>query len=326
MQYLDLPAFAYAPHVVRSQQFNPGDLDHLFRLVEEIRKRPDFFSSVLADIEVAILFWEQSSRTRTSFQKACQMLGANPLVVEDMTKFSSAAKGESLADSVRQYLAQGYRYLIIRHKDEGSVEQAAGVAGPGNPVINAGDGKGQHPTQTLLDLYTIWKEFGTLERPLIVGVLGDLLRGRTVHSLVYLLGKFRRVQFVFISPPDSRMKPDLLEHLDRHYVPYVEHTAGDLRKVVRDLDVLYVTRPQTERAKDDDEKATLIAQYQSFIVTDEVANAMPKHGIIFHPLPRTFEIPTEVDKNPRARYFQQMENGRFVRAGLLTWIKYLMTA
>lgn len=313
------------PHVLRSQQFDPDDLRYLFQKAEAVRHTPSIVHGLLTGQRIAILFSEPSSRTFNSFIEAAELLDARVRANQHMALFSSEVKGESIADTISVFTAYGYRYFVLRRKEEGGVDEAAVAAGPSCSVINAGDGAGQHPTQALLDVYTIWREF-TLDRPLSVGLLGDLRHGRTVHSLVYLLAKFPNVSFAFFSPESVRMKEGILEHLREHGRMYAEYFYGDLRRYVGGLDVLYVTRPQIERVASDEERQAMRNDYRLWTVTPEVADAMPASGIIMHPLPRNEELPTTLDGNPRARWREQMANGLWIRAALLAWIQEIRDA
>jgi len=311
------------PHVLEAQQFEPDTLESLFTVADAIRSSPDNFRGTLAGRKVALLFAQPSSRTRGSFQIAAEMLGAHVHVEEHMAAFSSVVKGESLEDTVRTFARYGMQYFIIRWNAEGSVARAAAVAGPTIPVINAGDGPGQHPTQALLDLYTIWQEFGAFTVPFPVCFVGDLANSRTVHSLVYLLAKYELVQFRFVSPQSARMKPGIIEHLGRHGRIFEEHFEDGmpLAEAAFRSNMLYVTRPQLEYQDSDAGRQQLVEQYQQFIVTSKVAHGMSQGSIILHPLPRNFELPEEVDANPRARYFDQVENGLWLRMALLERIE-----
>lgn len=310
------------PHVIQSQQFSISFLLELFRVANAIRSRPESYFGRLINRTVAILFDQPSSRTFASFVLACQRLGASVVPMEHMARFSSVAKGESLEDTVRMFLEYDVDYFIIRWHEEGSVARAAEVAGPEHPVINAGDGPGQHPTQALLDTYTIWREFYDLDRPIVVGIVGDLLNGRTAHSLAYLLGKlFPNVSFFFISPESARMKPAVIEYLHRHSRHLQEVTKPRLFELANAFDVLYMTRPQLEYHDDDEQRTALIELYKPFVLTPDIVEEMKPDAIILHPLPRTFELPAEIDTNPRARYFQQMGNGLWLRMALLERIE-----
>ncbi len=310
------------PHVLESQQFTIPNLMELFHVADAIRSRPEKYRDVLHGREMVVAFSQPSLRTFTSSIRAAQRLGANVLAFENAKEFSSVAKGESLEDSVRILVGYGTDYFIIRWHTEGSVAKAAAVAGPDHPVINAGDGPGQHPTQALLDAYTIWREFKHFDRPLVVGMVGDLQRGRTVHSLTYLLGKlFPNVSFFFISPESAPMKPEIIDYLKRHERRFVEVKQPRLYDLADAFDILYMTRPQTDQEDDPGARAQLIAEYQQFILTPEVAERMKPEAIIMHPLPRTFELPPEIDQDPRARYFPQAQNGLWLRMALLERIE-----
>lgn len=308
------------PHVLRAQQFDPADLTKLFRRAEEIRKDPSAVHDVLKGQRVAVLFEEPSTRTFHSFLTAAEMLGVSVRPEQHSAKYSSEAKGETIEDTIRTFQRYGFKYFILRRTLEGSVERAAHAAGDRCPVINAGDGTGQHPTQALLDAYTIWRHFGRLDEPLHIGMVGDLKNGRTVHSLVYLLAKYDDVRFTFNSPESHRMKPGIIEYLTKHGRTFTERFGGDLCELVSNVSVLYVTRPQLEREEDEAGVAALIESYRDFIVTKSVAEAMPLPSIIMHPMPRTFELPEEVNDDPRARYFDQVENGLWIRMALLAAI------
>ncbi|MBI4426730.1 MAG: aspartate carbamoyltransferase [Candidatus Kerfeldbacteria bacterium] len=309
------------PHVLRMQQFQPEHLDYIFHLADEIRADRSRFSGVLNGVNVAVLFNQDSSRTRITSHRAAAMLGAAVHVEPNMEKFSSVAKGESLGNTIDLFRVLEFDYFFIRWKTEGSVAKIARELGRRFPIINCGDGPGQHPTQGLLDLKTIKDEFGTLNRKLRVGFCGDLSGSRTAHSLVYGLSKYPQIEFVFISPPMARMKPGIIRHLRKHRRKFSEHTSGLTPEVVRTLDVLYMIRPQTEYQDKQEDRDKLVAQYRRFILTPALAKTMKKRSIIMHPLPSTFEYPRETQLNPRARHQQQMHNGIFVRAALLVWIR-----
>lgn len=236
-------------------------------------------------------------------------LGGQVLSAESAAKASSAAKGESLEDAIR--VVSGYAdTIVLRHSEIGAAARAAQVASV--PVINAGDGAGHHPTQALLDLYTIRKELGRLDH-LRIGLMGDLRNGRTVRSLAILLSRFPGNELVLISPPGLRMGDDVLRSLDGATV----RQTADLAGVVADLDVLYQTRIQAERF----ESAEAYERYRGvYVVTFDVMRALPEHAILMHPLPRVGEIDPQVDADPRAAYFRQARNGLWVRMAVLAWV------
>jgi aspartate carbamoyltransferase catalytic subunit len=266
-------------------------------------------SNALAHYVMASLFYEPSTRTRFSFEAAMRKLGGEVITTESASQFSSAAKGETLEDTIR--VVENYADIIVlRHYEIGAAERAAKIATV--PIINAGDGAGQHPTQALLDLYTIEKELGRIDN-ISIAMVGDLANGRTVRSLAYLLGKYEDIEIYFVSPPIVRMKPDIKSYLKRHNVKFYEET--DLKKVSAKVDVIYQTRIQKERfgeRLEDYEKAR-----GKYIIDKEILKVMKKDAIIMHPLPRLDEITKEVDKDPRAAYFRQAQNGLYIRMALL---------
>jgi aspartate carbamoyltransferase catalytic subunit len=261
---------------------------------------------------MATLFYEPSTRTRFSFETAMHRLGGHVISTENAAEFSSVAKGETLEDTI--HILNGYAdVIVIRHKEVGSARRAAAVSRV--PIINAGDGAGQHPTQALLDLYTIRKEIGSIDG-LRIAMVGDLANGRTVRSLAYLLSKFRDVKVYFVAPPLLKMKEDILEHLREHKVWFTEESALD--KVLPEVDVVYQTRVQKERFGD------RIADYEKcqgvYVIGSDALRLMKPKSIIMHPLPRLDEITMEVDADPRAAYFRQAQNGLYVRMALLTMV------
>ena len=257
---------------------------------------------------MASLFYEPSTRTRFSFESAMLRLGGSVITTENAREFSSAAKGESLADSTR--IMNGYADVIVmRHNEAGSAARAAEISCI--PVINAGDGAGQHPTQALLDIYTIADAFAGINQ-LTIAMVGDLRYGRTVRSLAYLLTKYDNVEIIFVSPPVCRMEGDIKAYLDKNGLPWREET--DLAAVTPLVDCIYMTRIQKERFHSIDDYQAAAGKY---ILTPERVHTMKPGAIIMHPLPRVDEIPKEVDADPRARYFQQAQNGLYIRMALL---------
>jgi len=263
----------------------------------------------MANLILATLFFEPSTRTRLSFETAMHRLGGQVITVAD-PKTSSAAKGESLADSMRT--VEGYAdVIVIRHPQKGSAEEAAQAVSI--PVINAGDGTGQHPTQALLDVYTIQKEKGSLEG-LTVALAGDLKNGRTVHSLSYLLARFGN-RLILVSPRSLEMPPEIVDALRREGADVT--VESDLAVAMRQSDVVYVTRIQRERFEDQDEYRRLKGAY----VVDMSMIGQAKTGIIImHPLPRVDEIAIEVDQHAGAAYFRQAANGVPIRMALLALV------
>jgi len=266
----------------------------------------------LANMEgqiAATLFFEPSTRTRLSFETAMLRLGGGVITVAD-PKTSSASKGESLADSVRT-VEKYADVIVIRHPQKGSAQEAAAAVGV--PVINAGDGAGQHPTQALLDIYTIQKEKGTLDG-LTMTLAGDLKNGRTVHSLSYLLIRFG-IRLFFVAPPGLEMPAGITADLSKRGANITEST--DLAAATRESDVVYVTRIQRERFEDPSEYEQLKSSY----IVDMEMVRQAKPGItIMHPLPRVNEITTEVDAYEGAAYFRQAANGVPIRMALLALV------
>jgi len=257
------------------------------------------------------LFYEPSTKTKFSFESAMKRLGGDVIDTESAAHFSSAAKGESLEDSVR-VMGSYADVIVIRHPDNGSAARAAKVSPV--PIINAGDGSGQHPTQALLDVYTIRKELGSID-DLTVAMVGDLLYGRTVHSLAYLLSFQHNDRLIFVSPEELRIPHGIRQHLDEHGIEYKQ--TDNLREVAKIADVLYVTRIQKERFPKQEDYERL---KDFFVVNKEILSYMPEKSIIMHPLPRVNEISREVDSDPRAAYFRQAQNGLYVRMALLKMV------
>jgi aspartate carbamoyltransferase catalytic subunit len=300
-------------HVIEAQQF---DVPTLLRLIETTREMEQVVAgggaSQFHGRIMATLFYEPSTRTRFSFETAMYRLGGSVISTENAAEFSSVAKGETLEDTVR--ILNGYAdVLVLRHHEVGSAKRAASVSRI--PVINAGDGAGQHPTQALLDLYTIHKEIGSIDG-LRIAMVGDLAQGRTVRSLTYLLSKFQNIRIYFVAPPLLKMKEDILDHLREKQVWYMEET--DLDKVLPEVDVVYQTRIQKERFGD------RIADYEQcrgvYVISSESLRLMKATAIVMHPLPRLDEIAMEVDSDPRAAYFRQAQNGLYVRMALLSMV------
>jgi len=295
-------------HVVESQQFSRALLEELFTRADEIKREPHRFIGRLAGQVMAALFYEPSTRTRLSFEAAMLRLGGQTMGTDNAREFSSAAKGETLEDTIR--IVSGYAdVIVLRHKEEGAARRAAAVSTV--PVINAGDGPGQHPTQALLDLYTVRAELGKVDG-VRVAMVGDLANGRTVRSLTYLLSKFKDVKVWFVAPPEVAMREDLKAHLDEHHVPWLE--TEDLAAVLPEVDVVYMTRIQKERFTDLETYDKVRGVYR--IDKDALAR-MRKYAVLMHPLPRVDEIAPDVDDDPRAAYFRQARNGLQVRMALL---------
>jgi len=295
-------------HVTESQQFSRALLEDLISRADEMKREPHHFMGRLTGQVMAALFYEPSTRTRLSFEAAMLRLGGQTMGTDNAREFSSAAKGETLEDTIR--ILGGYAdVIVLRHSEEGAARRAAAVSGV--PIINAGDGPGQHPTQALLDLYTIRAELGRIDA-VNVAMVGDLANGRTVRSLTYLLSKFKDIRVWFVAPPQVAMRPDLKAHLDEHRVPWVE--TEDLDAVLPEVDVVYMTRIQKERFADPEAYNAVKGVYR---IDRRAMALMRKDAILMHPLPRVDEIAPEVDDDPRAAYFRQARNGLHIRMALL---------
>jgi aspartate carbamoyltransferase catalytic subunit len=298
-------------HIIEAQQFDRELLDIVFDVANDMKsslKGDNQYARELEHCIMASLFYEPSTRTRFSFESAMSRLGGKIITTENAREFSSVAKGETLHDTIR--IMSGYADVIVmRHHEAGSAKKAAAAATV--PVINAGDGAGQHPTQALLDMYTIKDNFDSVDG-LEIAMVGDLRYGRTVRSLTYRLTKYDNIRLHFVSPPVCRMENDIKDFLDRMDVPWTE--AEDLETVLPQADCVYMTRVQKERFPDPEDYKTAAGKY---ILSPDKVSRMRPEAIIMHPLPRVNEIPPEVDSDPRARYFQQARNGLYVRMALL---------
>lgn len=296
-------------HIIESQQFDLKFINAIFSIADSLKKKTD--TSLRGKI-MASLFYEPSTRTRFSFESAMLRLGGSVITTENAKEFSSAAKGETLEDSIR--VINNYAdVIILRHYEEGSSKRASSVSRI--PVINAGDGIGQHPTQALLDLYTIQKELGRLDG-ISIALVGDLKHGRTIRSLAYLLGKYKKVKIYLISPKELRVGVDIKAYLEKHKVTYEE--IEDLESVIHEIDVLYQTRIQKERFRSEKEYKRFKGCYQ---IDLKLVSKMKLKSIIMHPLPRVDEILPETDSSLKAVYFKQAEYGLLIRMALL---KYLL--
>jgi aspartate carbamoyltransferase catalytic subunit len=295
-------------HLIESQQLTRELIGSLFHDADSFKSNPQ--SDVLDKKILATLFYEQSTRTRFSFESAMLHLGGSVISTENAKEFSSAAKGESLEDTVR--VVSSYAHgIVIRHFEEGSAKRAAAVSRV--PVINAGDGKGQHPTQALLDMYTIKKELGRLDN-FKIACVGDLASGRTVRSLCYLLGKFSDIEMTFVSPENLRIGNDIKEYLERHGIKFSE--KSDMDSVLPEIDIVYMTRIQKERISAED----YVKARGRYIINAENLGLLKPGARIMHPLPHLEEIslPIQVEQeDQRVAYFRQADNGLYIRMALL---------
>ncbi len=283
-------------------------LNAIFTSAADLQSLPnDKLPPLLQNKIIACLFYEPSTRTRFSFETAVHRLGGDTISTENASEFSSTTKGESLEDTIRT-LNEYVDGIVIRHPQIGAAEIAAGVSRV--PIFNAGDGGGEHPTQALLDLYTIVQAKGSVDG-LKVGLVGDLLYGRTIHSLIYLLSLYD-VEISLIAPAQLRLPESYLSYLREHNIKF--HILNNWDKVINNLDVIYMTRVQKERLA----KASNYSKLKDVFRLDGSTLPKMKHdAVIMHPLPRVSEIAPEVDDDPRAIYFKQARNGLYVRMALL---------
>jgi len=295
-------------HLISPLDLSVDELDHILSLGQDIMKNPEKYSHVCEGKKLATLFYEPSTRTRLSFEAAMLNLGGKVLGFSSADS-SSAAKGESVADTIR-VISSYADICAMRHPKEGAPTVAAMYSGI--PVINAGDGGHNHPTQTLTDLITIKTLMGRLGN-MTVGMCGDLKFGRTVHSLINAMVRYPDVRFILISPNELTI-PDYLrkEVLDAENIDYVE--TSQLEKYMPELDILYMTRVQRERFFNEEDYIRL---KDSFILDASKMQYAKKDMFVLHPLPRVNEISTEVDNDPRAVYFKQAKMGVYVRMALI---------
>lgn len=303
-------------HVLNADQFTPEQLTQLFELADGFReavahpKQSRELAQKYQGKQLCSLFYEPSTRTRVSFETAALKLGLGVVSTENAAEFSSAAKGETIEDTVRVLNQYDFAAIVIRHPETGSVARAAAVSQV--PILNAGDGKGDHPTQSLLDVYTIYRHFGRLDNLHVVAG-GDLRNGRTIRSLVKMLAKYPGNRFTFISIPELQIAGDIKDILHEKGLTFIETT--DMNSAFKDADVVYWTRLQKERLA-----AGEALDRGSFNLTTTSIKGLPEKAIIMHPLPRVDEIAAEVDADPRAKYFEQAGNGLYIRIALLDYV------
>lgn len=295
-------------HLIDIMQLTTEEIDEMIETANDIIANPDKYAEKCKRKKLATLFFEPSTRTRLSFEAAMYELGGNVLGFSE-AQSSSAAKGESVSDTIRTVGAYA-DIIAMRHPKEGAPMVACRRSTV--PIINAGDGGHNHPTQTLTDLLTIKREKGHFDG-LTIGFCGDLKFGRTVHSLMAAMSRYDNVKFIFISPEELRLPEYLKEDiLDKKQIEYVETT--DLEEAMPQLDILYMTRVQRERFFNEQDYIRLKDSY--ILTPDKLADAKDSLSIL-HPLPRVNEISTAVDDDPRAKYFEQVRNGKFIRMALI---------
>jgi aspartate carbamoyltransferase catalytic subunit len=330
--------------ILEAQQFSREILDVLFSEADKMQGVCKFLDggdvsddamhecgdikAGMAEKKIALLFYEPSTRTWSSFYVAAENLGARVMAIPPARQFSSVVKGETVKDTIAMFCGYGIDAIVMRSDKEGMAKEADEAAhsnGRQVSIINAGDGAGQHPTQALLDLYTIKRFFendlkkNIHEEKISIAFVGDLANGRTVRSLAYLLNKYQdaeKLEFYFVSPSVLKMRDDIKEYLDKKGVKFSEYDK--LINVAEKVDVCYMTRVQKERLGEIEVDYDFIRKNCS--ITKEVVEKMKKEAIVMHPLPRDpafGEIPEWFDSDPRAKYIQQAENGLYVRMALL---------
>lgn len=295
-------------HLIDIMELTTEEIDQMISVAKDIIANPGDYAEKCKGKKLATLFFEPSTRTRLSFEAAMYELGGNVLGFSE-AQSSSAAKGESVSDTIRTVGAYA-DIIAMRHPKEGAPMVASRKSIV--PIINAGDGGHNHPTQTLTDLLTISREKGSFDN-LTIGFCGDLKFGRTVHSLIGAMSRYKNVKFILISPDELKI-PEYLKHevLEKNGLEYVETT--DLEAAMPQLDILYMTRVQRERFFNEQDYIRLKDSY--ILTPDKLDNAKDDLSIL-HPLPRVNEISVAVDDDPRAKYFEQVLNGKFIRMALI---------
>lgn len=295
-------------HLIDIMELTTEEIDRMIETAKDIIVHPERYSGKCRGKKLATLFFEPSTRTRLSFEAAMYELGGNVLGFSE-AQSSSAAKGESVSDTIRTVGAYA-DIIAMRHPKEGAPLVASLKSTV--PIINAGDGGHNHPTQTLTDLLTISREKGGFDN-LTIGFCGDLKFGRTVHSLIGAMSRYKNVRFILVSPEELKI-PEYLKHevIEKQNLEYIETT--DLEKVMPELDILYMTRVQRERFFNEQDYIRLKDSY--ILTPDKLDNAKQDLSIL-HPLPRVNEISVAVDDDPRAKYFEQVLNGKFIRMALI---------
>ena len=309
-------------HVLSSLQYDEDSLYVLFELADKIRKIAktkdglDFLQSILSHKRAVLYFAQPSTRTFLSFNNACQILG---IKTSDMrsSDTSSEVKGESIEDTL-ETMHSYTDLLIIRHREDYIAEKAAWMFNNSEkpiPVINAGSGPVEHPTQSLLDAYTIYRAFKGRVKNKVIAVIGDLKRGRAVRSLIYMLRNFQGSRFIFISPAELKLPGDISDFLDKNNMPYDE--SGDILRGVKKADIIYSTRIQDEY--DENHESSTI-DYSQFSIRKEHLSLLKKNSIIMHPLPRRNEVASDIDADSKAWYWKQEVNGLWMRTAIIAHI------
>ena len=322
-------------HIILAQQFDAEMIERLCRLAEMIRNIADakqgsqYLCTLLSHKRAMLYFIQPSTRTFLSFTAACQVLGMPYNEVRNPST-SSEVKGETEDDTVH-VLSQYFDVIIMRHPEEGFAERMAYKLNKMPrpiPILNGGSGKDQHPTQAMLDIYTLAREFeprlADRARPMLssnpfegktIAFVGDLKRGRTVRSLAYLLCRYSGVRLLFVSPPELQMGDDIIEHLDRSGMTH--ETCDDLSRVISECDAVYMTRLQDEWDSAGESKSIDLGKYR---LTLEMADRFKDDLVIMHPLPRREELDVRLDTDPRAKYWDQVRNGMWMRAAMIAYV------
>ena len=296
-------------HIISARQFDKENLDKIFEIADRIKQnkfRKDFMSGKI----MATLFYEPSARTRLSFESAMIKLGGRVITTENASEFSSVAKGENLEDTIR-VVHSFCDVIVLRHPIVGGSEIAAKYSKV--PIINAGDGEGEHPTQALLDLYTIFSKYK--KKNFTIAMVGDLKNGRTIHSLSFLLSLYQNIKIIFVSPRALTIPKFLKEHLDQKKIKFDQTESLD--DALKHADIIYQTRIQKERFKTESDYSRYFGRY---IIDQKSLKLIKKHAVIMHPLPRINEISPQVDDDQRAIYFEQAQNGVYTRMAILMFL------
>jgi len=296
-------------HIISASQFDKKNLDKIFEIADKIKQnkfRKDFMSGRI----MATLFYEPSTRTRLSFESAMIKLGGRVITTENASEFSSVAKGENLEDTIR-VVHSFCDVIVLRHPQVGASKIAAKFSKV--PIINAGDGEGEHPTQAILDLYTIFSKYK--KGNFTIAMVGDLKNGRTIHSLALLLSLYQNIKIIFVSPQALAIPKFLKEHLNRKKIKFDQTESLD--DALKQADIIYQTRIQKERFRS---KSDYDRYFGRYIIDQKSLKLLKKNAIIMHPLPRINEISPQVDSDQRAIYFEEAQNGVYTRMALLMFL------
>lgn len=306
-----------AMHILSADQFSPADIAGIFKSADRMKAAVSTSAGRKKLIElhkgrqIATLFYQPSTRTRTSFEAGAMNMGISVVGTENALESSSAHKGETIEDTARILSGYGVDAIVLRYNEAGGSARAASVSNAA--VINAGDGRdGEHPTQALFDAYTIEKNFGRLNNLKIV-FGGDVLQSRCVRSLSIILSKYKNNHMTFLSVPEFQVSKEVLAKLKKAGVKY--EVTSDMKTAFKDADVIYWTRLQSEYLENKKSLSEL-----GMVIDKNALKLMPKSAIIMHPLPRIDEITTDVDSDPRAKYFEQAQNGLYVRMALMDMV------